>query len=154
LKSYDDVDFAGDRIERKNTSGGCHFIGANLVSWISKSQVLGMDVRIDIPTIVTTTRKMYKVRWENPYEGMTAIEDAFFGVDVERPCALNMMHDKARIFQQMLNKGILHKAGSKDHLLDIHLLAMFHMNVIETFYALPITEQAKYDHSSRQKRFG
>ncbi|RDX76693.1 Copia protein, partial [Mucuna pruriens] len=33
LKDYNDVGFVGDRIERKNTSGGCHFIGANIVSW-------------------------------------------------------------------------------------------------------------------------
>ncbi|RDX91270.1 hypothetical protein CR513_26786, partial [Mucuna pruriens] len=38
LNSYNDVDFAGDRIERKNTSGGCHFIRPNLVSWSSKRQ--------------------------------------------------------------------------------------------------------------------
>ncbi|RDX96795.1 hypothetical protein CR513_20509, partial [Mucuna pruriens] len=38
LKGCNDVDFAQDRIERKNTIGGCHFIGANLVSWSSKRQ--------------------------------------------------------------------------------------------------------------------
>ncbi|RDX65651.1 Copia protein, partial [Mucuna pruriens] len=30
LKDYSDVDFAGDRIERKDISGGCHFIRTNL----------------------------------------------------------------------------------------------------------------------------
>ncbi|RDX66800.1 hypothetical protein CR513_54403, partial [Mucuna pruriens] len=29
LKGYNDADFTGDKIERKSTSGGCHFIGAN-----------------------------------------------------------------------------------------------------------------------------
>ncbi|RDX97114.1 hypothetical protein CR513_20163, partial [Mucuna pruriens] len=38
LKGYNDVVFARDKIERKNISGGCHFIGANLVSWSSKRQ--------------------------------------------------------------------------------------------------------------------
>ncbi|RDX63066.1 putative mitochondrial protein, partial [Mucuna pruriens] len=38
LKGYCDADYAGDRIERKNTSGGYHFIGLNLVSWASKRQ--------------------------------------------------------------------------------------------------------------------
>ena len=27
-----------DRIERKNTSGGCHFIGGNLIMWCHKKQ--------------------------------------------------------------------------------------------------------------------
>ena len=32
LVGFCDADFAGDRIERKSTSGGCQFLGANLVS--------------------------------------------------------------------------------------------------------------------------
>ncbi|RDX83957.1 hypothetical protein CR513_35059, partial [Mucuna pruriens] len=32
LKGYCGAHYAGDRIKRKSTSGGCHFIGANLVS--------------------------------------------------------------------------------------------------------------------------
>ncbi|RDX64008.1 hypothetical protein CR513_57485, partial [Mucuna pruriens] len=31
LKGYNDVDYAGDKIERKSTSRGCHFNGANLL---------------------------------------------------------------------------------------------------------------------------
>ncbi|XP_017438303.1 secreted RxLR effector protein 161-like [Vigna angularis] len=38
LKGYCDADFAGDKAERKSTSGSCHFIGGNLVSWLSKKQ--------------------------------------------------------------------------------------------------------------------
>ncbi|RDX82804.1 hypothetical protein CR513_36367, partial [Mucuna pruriens] len=38
IKGYCDVDYNGDQIERKSISGGCHFIGANLVSWASKRQ--------------------------------------------------------------------------------------------------------------------
>ena len=38
LVGFCDADYAGDRIERKSTSGGCHFIGGNLVSWSSKRQ--------------------------------------------------------------------------------------------------------------------
>ena len=38
LMGYCDADYAGDRIERKSTSGGCHFLGGNLVSWSSKRQ--------------------------------------------------------------------------------------------------------------------
>lgn len=36
LQGYYDANYVGDRIERKNTGGGCHFIWGNLVSWMSK----------------------------------------------------------------------------------------------------------------------
>src|SRR3954465_3905039 len=36
LVGYCDDDFAGDRIERKSTSGSCQFLGNNLISWYSK----------------------------------------------------------------------------------------------------------------------
>ena len=32
LTGYYDADYAGDRVERQSTSGGCHFIGRNLIS--------------------------------------------------------------------------------------------------------------------------
>ena len=38
LTSYYDADYAGDKVERKSTSGSCHFIGGNLVTWICKKQ--------------------------------------------------------------------------------------------------------------------
>ncbi|KAL2327521.1 hypothetical protein Fmac_020948 [Flemingia macrophylla] len=38
LLGYCDADYAGDRWERKSTSGGCHFMGSCLVSWTSKRQ--------------------------------------------------------------------------------------------------------------------
>jgi len=38
LTGYCDADYAGDRVERKSTSGGCHFLGRNLISWASKKQ--------------------------------------------------------------------------------------------------------------------
>ena len=40
LIGFSDVDFTGCRIERKNTSGTCHFLGHSLVSWHSKKQNL------------------------------------------------------------------------------------------------------------------
>jgi len=33
-----DADYAGDKIERKSTSGNCRFLGENLISWASKRQ--------------------------------------------------------------------------------------------------------------------
>ena len=38
LICYSDVDFGGCKIDRKSTSGTCHFLGHSLVSWHSKKQ--------------------------------------------------------------------------------------------------------------------
>ncbi|KAL6313883.1 hypothetical protein AAG906_010302 [Vitis piasezkii] len=38
LIRFSNVDYAGCRVERKNTSGTCHFLGHSLVSWHSKKQ--------------------------------------------------------------------------------------------------------------------
>jgi len=38
LIGYCDADWAGGADDRKNTSGGCFFLGNNLVSWFSKKQ--------------------------------------------------------------------------------------------------------------------
>ena len=38
LLGYSDSDFAGCRVDRKSTSGGCHLLGRSLVSWCSKKQ--------------------------------------------------------------------------------------------------------------------
>ena len=38
LVGFCDADFAGDRIERKSTSGNCQFLSENLISWASKRQ--------------------------------------------------------------------------------------------------------------------
>jgi hypothetical protein len=38
LIGYSDTDYAGCKIDRKNTSGTCQFLGRSLVSWASKKQ--------------------------------------------------------------------------------------------------------------------
>ena len=40
LICYSDADFGGCKIDRKRTSGTCHFLGHSLVSWHSKKQNL------------------------------------------------------------------------------------------------------------------
>ena len=38
LVGYSNSDYAGCKIDRKSTSGGCHLLGRSLVSWSSKKQ--------------------------------------------------------------------------------------------------------------------
>src|SRR4051812_19641171 len=38
LIGYSDSDYAGDRVDRKSTSGTCHFHVQSLVCWFSKKQ--------------------------------------------------------------------------------------------------------------------
>ena len=38
LIGFSDADFSGCKVERKSTSGTCHFLGHSLVSWHSKKQ--------------------------------------------------------------------------------------------------------------------
>ena len=38
LTAYCDADFAGDKIERKSTSGACQFLGQALISWSCRKQ--------------------------------------------------------------------------------------------------------------------
>ncbi|XP_070046384.1 secreted RxLR effector protein 161-like [Nicotiana tomentosiformis] len=38
LKDFSDTNFAGDKIDRKNTSGTCQLLGKSLISWHNKKQ--------------------------------------------------------------------------------------------------------------------
>jgi len=38
LINFCDADYAGDKVERKSTSGSYHFIGGKLVTWICQKQ--------------------------------------------------------------------------------------------------------------------
>jgi hypothetical protein len=38
LVGYSDSDYAGCKVDRKSTFGGCQFLGRSVVSWFSKKQ--------------------------------------------------------------------------------------------------------------------
>ena len=38
LAGFSDSDWAGNADDRKSTTGGCFYVGANLVAWMSKKQ--------------------------------------------------------------------------------------------------------------------
>ena len=38
LVGFSNADYAGDKVDRKSTSGTCHFLGRSLVCWSSKKQ--------------------------------------------------------------------------------------------------------------------
>ena len=38
LAGFSDFDWAGNANDRKSTTGGCFYVGANLVAWMSKKQ--------------------------------------------------------------------------------------------------------------------
>nr|GEV81098.1 reverse transcriptase domain-containing protein [Tanacetum cinerariifolium] len=40
LAAYSDSDYAGASLDRKSTTGGCHFIGCRLISWQCKKQTV------------------------------------------------------------------------------------------------------------------
>ncbi|RDX93418.1 Copia protein, partial [Mucuna pruriens] len=114
LIGYNDANYAGDRIERKSTSGGCHFIRENLVSLASKKEG---------NIALSTTEAEY--------------------ISVAHCCSqlLWIKHqlEDYDIFEKMLNKGILYKTGSKDHRSNIHLFTLFDMATAK--YALSYKQQ-------------
>jgi hypothetical protein len=44
LIGYSDADYAGCKIDRKSTSGTCHFLGRSLVSWAFKETKLSSSI--------------------------------------------------------------------------------------------------------------
>ncbi|RVW72984.1 putative mitochondrial protein [Vitis vinifera] len=63
LIGFSDADFAGCKVERKSTSGTCHFLGHSLVSWHSKKQNSIALSTAETEYIVVGQRGI--TRWEN-----------------------------------------------------------------------------------------
>ena len=56
LIGYTDADWAGDKVDRKSTSGACQFLGRSLVSWSSKKQnCVALDGVLDQGVLTTSS---------------------------------------------------------------------------------------------------
>ena len=64
LAGYSDADWAGNANDRKSTSGGCFYVGNNLVSQISKKQnsiSLSTAKAVTIPVPSTSLRIQFNI---------------------------------------------------------------------------------------------
>ncbi|XP_029130721.1 uncharacterized protein LOC109815895 [Cajanus cajan] len=82
----------------------------------------------------------------------------------EGPIAYNKFEDKAKVYQQLLNKLILHKVGAKDSISDLHKFCLFQMmtgtafnlpqdhKVYQTFFTIEEDERQRIMAMERNKR--
>ncbi|XP_078166745.1 secreted RxLR effector protein 161-like [Carex rostrata] len=71
LIRYADTDFAGDRMDRKSTSGICQFLGGSLFSWSSRKQtsvVLSTTEAEYVATGSCCTQILWMIQTLNDYE--------------------------------------------------------------------------------------
>ena len=52
LAKNSDADWAGNADDRKSTSGGCFYVGNNLVSWMSKSRTPSLYLLLKLSTLL------------------------------------------------------------------------------------------------------
>ena len=52
LAGYSDADWAGNSDDRKSNSGGCFYVGNNLVSWMSKSRTPSLYLLLKLSTLL------------------------------------------------------------------------------------------------------
>ncbi|KAL6316947.1 hypothetical protein AAG906_024485 [Vitis piasezkii] len=71
LIGFSDADFAGCKVERKSTSGTCHFLGHSLVSWHSKKQNSVALSTAEVEYIATEARR--KARYDTTL--FSSVED-------------------------------------------------------------------------------
>ncbi|RVW28606.1 Retrovirus-related Pol polyprotein from transposon RE1 [Vitis vinifera] len=92
---FSDADFAGCKVERKSTSGTCHFLGHSLVSWHSKKQnsvALSMAEAEYIAAGQEEDHKTRKCQKNGPLTVDQAV-DRFVGArNLKRPPTLHFSH--------------------------------------------------------------
>ena len=74
LTSYYDADYASDKVERKSTSGSCHFIGGNLVVWICKKQASTTLSTTKVEYLLATSCCAQLLYIKNPLEDYNIYE--------------------------------------------------------------------------------
>ena len=97
-----------------------------------RGEVLGKQVIVSEVTISNATQCWLKgviitSDWDKAFGGMDAILDTLLKESSTRKITTSKMHDKARVLHQLLNKAILHKAGSKDSVSTIHSFCLCHL---------------------------
>ncbi|KAL2330741.1 hypothetical protein Fmac_018322 [Flemingia macrophylla] len=95
-------------------------------------KVLNVPVRIYSASIAQANgyeciHNLYRKNWISEARGVTYVSKVLMNGNATGPSTYNKLDDKAKVFQQMLNKSILHKAGAKDCISDMYKFCLFHM---------------------------
>ena len=65
LRAFSDVDWVGDSIDRRSTTGYCFLLGSSLISWRSKKQthMACSSIEAEYHALIDTTSELLWLRW-------------------------------------------------------------------------------------------
>ena len=94
--------------------------------------VLGKPVIVSEVTISNATQcwlegPTISSDWEKAFGGTDAVLDTLLKESSTGKITASEMNDKARVLHQLLNKAVLHKAGSKDLVSTVHAFCLCHL---------------------------
>ena len=97
-----------------------------------RGEILGKQVVVSEVTILNVTqcwleRATITSDWDKAFGGMDVVLDTLLKESSTGKITASKMHDKARVLHQLLNKAILHKAGSKDLVSTVHAFYLCHL---------------------------